>query len=107
MLVVLLIFYIDLSILCFIANWDEIWLKKIQSRATETANQVFLQGTYMAQNFIPKTLTSLYSITKGISKMYQLEREQWLSEVLQKHQSSIIYSFIFIHSLMSETKMYL
>ena len=56
----------------------------------------------MAQNFIPKTLTVLYSVTKGISNIYQLEREQWLSEVLQKHQSSIIYSFIFIHSLMSE-----
>ena len=56
----------------------------------------------MAQNFIPKTLTILCSVTKGISKIYQLEREQWLSEVLQKHQSSIIYSFIFIRSLMSE-----
>ena len=56
----------------------------------------------MAQTFVPKTLTILYSVTKGISKIYQLEREQWLSEVLQKHQSSIIYSFIFIHSLMSE-----
>ena len=34
--------------------------------------------------------------------MDQLEREQWLCEVLQKHKSSIIFSFIFIHSLMSE-----
>ena len=56
----------------------------------------------MAQNFIPKILAILYSITKGISKIYQLERERLLSEVLQKHQSSMIYSFIFIHSLMSE-----
>ena len=56
----------------------------------------------MAQNFIPKTSTILYSITKGISKIHQLERELWLSEVLQKYQSSIIYSFIFIHSLMRE-----
>ena len=56
----------------------------------------------MAQNFIPKTSTFLYFITKGIFKIYQLEREQWLSDVLQKHQSSIIYSFIFIHSLTSE-----
>ena len=55
----------------------------------------------MAQNFIPKTSTTLYSITKGISKIYQLKRELGLSEVLQKHQISIIYSFIFIHSLMS------
>ena len=30
------------------------------------------------------------------------KREYWLSGVLQKHQRSIIYSFIFIHSLMSE-----
>ena len=56
----------------------------------------------MDQNFIPKTSTILYSVTKGISKIYQLETEQWLSEALQKHQSSIIYSFIFIHSLTSE-----
>ena len=56
----------------------------------------------MAQNFKPKTSTILYSMTEEISKIYQLEREYWLSEVLQKHQSSIIYSFIFIHSLMSE-----
>ena len=55
----------------------------------------------MAQKFVPKTSTILYSVTKGISEIYQLEK--WLSEVLQKHQSSIIYSFIFIHSLMSET----
>ena len=55
----------------------------------------------MAQNFIFKISTILYSITKGISKI-QLEREQWISEKLQKHQSSIIYSFIFIHSVMSE-----
>ena len=56
----------------------------------------------MAQNFIPKTLTILYSITKGISKIYQVEREEWLSKVVQKHQSSIIYSVIFIHSVISE-----
>ena len=56
----------------------------------------------MAQNFIPKTSTILYSITKRISKIYQLERELWLSEVLKIHQSSVIRSFIFIHSLMSE-----
>ena len=35
-------------------------------------------------------------ITKGISKIYQVEKEEWLSEVLQKHQSSIIFSFMFI-----------
>ena len=56
----------------------------------------------MAQNFIPKTSTILYLITKEISKIHQLEREQWLPEVLRKYQSSVIYSFIFIHSLMSE-----
>ena len=56
----------------------------------------------MAQNFIFKTLTTLYSITKGISKIYQLDREQWLPEVLQNHQSLIIYSFIFTNSVMRE-----
>ena len=56
----------------------------------------------MAQNFIHKTSTILYSVTKGMSKIHQLKREYWLCEVLQKHQSSIIYSFIFIHSLVSE-----
>ena len=64
--------------------------------------KVFSQGTYIAQTFIPKTSTILYSVTKEISKIYQLERELWLSEVLQIHQSSVIHSFIFIHSLMSE-----
>ena len=39
----------------------------------------------MAQNFISKTSTILYSITEENSKIYQLERELWLSEVLQKH----------------------
>ena len=55
----------------------------------------------MAQNVIPKTSNILYSTTEEICKIYQLERE-WLFEVLPKHQSSIIYSFIFIHSLISE-----
>ena len=65
--------------------------------------KVFPQGTYIGQTFIPKTSTILYSVTKEISKkIYQLERELWLSEVLQIHQSSVIHSFIFIHSLMSE-----
>ena len=70
---------------------------------------VFPQGIYMAQTFIPKTSTILYFVTKGISKIYQLKRELWLSEVLQIHQSSVIHSLIFIHSLMSENykKMYL
>ena len=52
----------------------------------------------MAQNFMFETSTILYSITEQI---HQLEREQLLSEDLQKHQSSII-SFMFIHSLISE-----
>ena len=63
---------------------------------------VFPQGTYIAQTFIPKTSTILYSLTKEISKIYKLERKLWLSEVLQIHQRSVIHSFIFIHSLMSE-----
>ena len=62
---------------------------------------VFLQGTYMAQNFISKTSTILYSITKGISKIYQLEKSNGSLKFF-------IYSFIFIHSLMREIiKMYL
>ena len=56
----------------------------------------------MAQNFIHKTSTILYFITKGMSTIHQLKKEHWLSEVLQNNQSSIIYSFIFIHSLVSE-----
>ena len=64
--------------------------------------KVFPQGTYIAQSFIPKTSTILYSVTKGISKIYQLKKELWLSEVFQIHHSSVIHSFIFIHSLMSE-----
>ena len=49
-----------------------------------------------------RTSVSHHSMTKRISEMCQLEREQWLPEVLQKHQSSVIYSFIFIHSVRSE-----
>ena len=64
--------------------------------------KVFPQGTYIAQTFIHKTSANLYSVTKEISKIYPLERELWPSEVLQIHQSSVIHSFIFIHSLMSE-----
>ena len=64
--------------------------------------KVFPQGTYIAQTFMPKTSTILYSIVKGISKIYQLERELGLSEVIQRRQSSVIHSFIFIYSLMSE-----
>ena len=70
-----------------------------QGRQTEYR---FPQGTYMVQNFIYKTSTILYSITKEFSKIYQVEREQWLSEVLQKCQSSSVYSFIFIRSGISE-----
>ena len=64
--------------------------------------KVFPQGTYIAQTVIPKTSTILYSVTREISKIYQLERELRLSEVLQIHQSSVIHSLIFTHSLMSE-----
>ena len=68
----------------------------------EKKNSGFPQRTYIAQTFIPKTSAILCSIAKGISKIYQLERELGLSEVIQRHQSSVIHSFIFIHSLMSE-----
>ena len=66
------------------------------------------QGTYKVQNFIVRTSISYYSMAEGIYisdikyKIYLLEREQWLSEVLRKHQSSVIYSFTFIYSEMCE-----
>ena len=60
--------------------------------------KVFPQGTYIDQTFIPKTLTILYSIAKGISKIYQLERELGLSEVIQKFS----HTFIHIHSFSDE-----
>ena len=57
----------------------------------------------MAQNFTPKTSTILYSVTdKKFVKYINSKESNGFSEVLQKHQSSIIYSFIFIHSQMSE-----
>ena len=62
--------------------------------------KVFPQGTYIAQTFIPKTSTTLYSVTKEISKIYQLERELWLSEVLQFIKVS--HTFIHIHSFSNE-----
>ena len=75
---------------------------KFQWSQGRQKNEGFSPRTYIAQTFIPKTSTILYSVTKGISKIYQLKREFWLSEVLQIHQSSVIHSFIIIHSLMSE-----
>ena len=49
---------------------------KISAIARETKKiKIFLQGTYMSQNFIPKTPTIFYPMTKGISKIYQLARE--------------------------------
>ena len=41
-------------------------------------------------------------MAKRISEMYLRQREQWLSDIFQKHQSSVIYSFIFIYSVRSE-----
>ena len=41
-------------------------------------------------------------MTKTIFEMYLFEREQWPSEVLQKHQSLVINSFIFIHFVRGE-----
>ena len=76
---------------------------KISAIPRETKMKMFPQGTYIAQTFIPKTSTILYSgIAKGISEIYELERELGLSRVIQRHQSSVIHSFIFVHSLMSE-----
>ena len=81
---------------------------KVQRSQGRQKIKVFPLGTYMTQYLIPKISTIFYSIAKGISKIYQLERELGLSEVIQRHQSSVIHSFIFIHSLMRKmTKMYL
>ena len=42
-------------------------------------------------------------MTKRIFEMYLMERDQWLSEVLQlQHQRSVIYLFMFINSVISE-----
>ena len=54
----------------------------------------------MAQNVISKTATILYSIRKRISKIYQLKNYGSLKSLKSiKIQS---YSFVFIHSVMSE-----
>ena len=55
---------------------------KISSISRETKNEVFLQETYKAQNFIFRTSIGHYSITKRIFEMYLLEREQLLSGFL-------------------------
>ena len=39
-------------------------------------------------------------MTKGMAEIHQLEKSNG-SEVFQKHQSLIMYLFIFIHSVMS------
>ena len=71
-------------------------------RDKKTKNQGSPPRDLHGPKFVPKTSTILHSITKGNFRIYQLERELWLSEVLQMHQSTIKYSFIFIHFLMSE-----
>ena len=55
--------------------------------------------TYETQNFTCKTSVGLYSITKGISEIYLLEREHVISYGSLK---SPISSQIFIHSMMHE-----
>ena len=87
------------------ATWISTEMSKFQKFLQSQGRQKregFRQGTYKAQNFIVRTSISHCSMTKRISEMCLLEREQWLSEVLQKHQSSVIYSVIFIHSVRSE-----
>ena len=56
----------------------------------------------MAQNSIPKTSTILYSMTKGISEIYQLESNDSLKSFTGIKVQSYIHSYSFIHSLMSE-----
>ena len=46
-----------------------------RSQGRQKKIKVFSQGSYMTQNFIPKTSTILYSTAKGIPKIHQLERE--------------------------------
>ena len=48
---------------------------KFQESQGRQKIEVFPQGTYKAQNFLPKTSTIIYSITKRISTIYQLKRE--------------------------------
>ena len=48
---------------------------KFQQFQVRQKNEVCLQGTYTAQNFIVKTPIVLYSITKEISEVHHLERE--------------------------------
>ena len=59
---------------------------------------VFPQGSYIAQTFIPKTPTILYSVTKGISKIYQLERVMYgfLKSFKFIKVQSYIHSYSFI-----------
>ena len=63
----------------------------------------FPKGPTRFCSFEFRTSVGLSSMAKRIFEMYLLEREQQLSEVFQKHQSSVIYSFIFIHYVMSQT----
>ena len=60
-----------------------------------------MQGAYKVQNFIFRTSTAHSSMTNS-SEMNLLERSNGSLKVLQNHQSSVIYSFIFVHSAMSE-----
>ena len=57
----------------------------------------------MTQNFIPKTSTILYSITKGISKIYQLEESNGsLKSFRSIKVQSYNHLYSFIHSLICE-----
>ena len=81
------------------------WFTK-QAGPRETKElRFFPTDLYMAQNFISKTATILYSIRKGISKIYQLKNYGSLKSL----KSIKIQSFVLIHSLMSENdkKVYL
>ena len=70
--------------------------------------KVFPQGTYMAQNSIPETLTILYSTTKGISKICQPQKEY---DSLKSFKSIKVQSYVHWYSLIlwwvKMAKMYL
>ena len=78
----------------------------IQQSQRRQKIKVFPQRTYIIWPTWPKILhikpqLSLFYNKRNFWNISTLKRV-WLSEVLQKHQSPIMYLFIFIHSLMSE-----
>ena len=59
--------------------------------------------TYVARTLIFETSVALYSITKGIYEICLLESKQWISKVLLKYKSLVIYLLTFIYFVTYET----